>query len=344
MTLGSLFSGIGGLDLGLERAGMRVVWQVENNPFCRKVLAKHWPDVPCYEDVKTLTGEELEPVDVICGGFPCQPVSVAGTQKGTDDERWLWPEFNRLIRILRPRYAILENVPGLFTVQHGQIFGDILRDLAEGGYDAEWDRLPAASVGAPHLRQRVFIIATRQEMADAETERHQGIDSPHRTDGDGVEGGARQNGDELRGEALGRGGSRRARAKAVADAGRLTPRTEGNRPGGERLDGASERVGANEGHGPPDSHETVADADRTGPQGRELLPQRRVERVTGAGGLGCRFFDAPIGGEWFAEPNVGRVAHGVPSRVDRLKCLGNAVVPQCAEWIGRQLQKTAPLQ
>ena len=289
MTLGSLFSGIGGLDLGLERAGMRVVWQVENNPFCRKVLAKHWPDVPCYEDVKTLTGEELEPVDVICGGFPCQPVSVAGTQKGTDDERWLWPEFNRLIRILRPRYAILENVPGLFTVQHA--FGAILRDLAEGGYDAEWDRLSAASVGAPHLRQRVFIIA----VADAETERLQGVDSPHRTDGDGVEGGARQNGDELRGEALGRGGSRRARAK------------------------------------------TVADADRTGPQGRELLPQRRGERVTGAGGLGCRFFDAPIGGEWFAEPDLGRVAHGVPSRVDRLKGLGNAVVPQVAEWIGRRL-------
>jgi len=238
MTLGSLFSGIGGLDLGLERAGMRVVWQVENNPFCRKVLAKHWPDVPCYEDVKTLTGEELEPVDVICGGFPCQPVSVAGTQKGTDDERWLWPEFNRLIRILRPRYAILENVPGLFTVQHA--FGAILRDLAEGGYDAEWDRLSAASVGAPHLRQRVFIIA-------------------------------------------------------------------------------------------------VADADRTGPQGRELLPQRRGERVTGAGGLGCRFFDAPIGGEWFAEPDLGRVAHGIPSRVDRLKGLGNAVVPQVAEWIGRRL-------
>jgi DNA (cytosine-5)-methyltransferase 1 len=168
MTLGSLFSGIGGLDLGLERAGLEIKWQVERDPYCRKVLAKHWPDVPCYEDVTTLTGEELEPVDVICGGFPCQPVSVAGTQKGTDDERWLWPEFNRLLRILRPRYAILENVPGLFTVQHGKIFGAILRDLHEGGYDAEWDCLSAADVGAPHLRKRVFIIATNRDMVDPE--------------------------------------------------------------------------------------------------------------------------------------------------------------------------------
>src|SRR3990167_7192103 len=135
---------------------MEVRWQVENDSFCSKVLAKHWPEVKRYGDIRTLTGEELESVDLICGGFPCQPVSVAGKRRGTEDERWLWPEFARLLRVVRPRYALIENVPGLLG------FGgmsDILRDLAGLRYDAEWSIIPAAAVGAPHLRGRVFIVA-----------------------------------------------------------------------------------------------------------------------------------------------------------------------------------------
>src|SRR5690242_18756815 len=154
LTVGSLFSGIGGLDLGLERAGMRVLWQCESDPYCRAVLKKHWPHLRCFEDVQGIT--DCPRVDVLAGGFPCQPVSLAGARRGVADERWLWPEFARLIRLLRPRYALMENVPGLLV---GGGMAEVLGDLAAVGYDAEWDCVAAAHVGAPHLRFRVFIVA-----------------------------------------------------------------------------------------------------------------------------------------------------------------------------------------
>lgn len=155
LTVGSLFTGIGGFDLGFERAGMRVLWNCEQDEFCRRVLAKHWPDVPSYEDVCELEGEAVPRVDVLCGGFPCQPVSDNGARQAQDDARWLWPEYARLIRELRPRYVVVENVAGL--LRRGM--GDVLGDLAECGYDAEWDSIPAAAFGAPHLRDRVWIVA-----------------------------------------------------------------------------------------------------------------------------------------------------------------------------------------
>ncbi len=155
MRVGSLFSGIGGMDLGLERAGMKIVWQVEIDPFCRLILEKHWPNVPKYGDIRQVRGDELEPVDLIAGGFPCQPVSVAGKKKGTADERWLWPEFARIVRVVRPKYILVENVPGLLI----RGMGDALRDLAALGYDAEWTVLSAEMFGFPHFRERVFIVA-----------------------------------------------------------------------------------------------------------------------------------------------------------------------------------------
>ena len=233
MRVGSLFSGVGGFDLGLERAGMEVVWQVEWDAYCQKVLAKHWPNVPCYEDVHDVGAHNLAEVDVICGGFPCQPVSQAGKQLAQDDERWLWPEFARIIRELRPRYALVENVPGLLV----RGLGDVLGDLAELGYDAEWGIVSAASVGAPHLRKRIFIVADAT-VTGRETRRGNGM------------------GDDKR--------------SSMGD--RQSPR----------------------------------------PCGEE-------------------------GRHWATEPNVGRVAHGIPNRGDRLRGLGNAVVPQVAEWIGRRL-------
>lgn len=139
----SLFSGIGGLDLGLDRAGMTCVGQVEIDPFCRKVLAKHWPEVPRHDDVRTAVewwlGESRPAVDVVAGGFPCQPVSNAGLRLAQQDPRWGWPATYVVIRELRPRFAILENVPGL--LRRGM--GDVLGDLAESGYDAQWDCVPA---------------------------------------------------------------------------------------------------------------------------------------------------------------------------------------------------------
>jgi len=158
MRVGSLFSGIGGIDLGLQRAGMEIAWQIEIDPFCQKVLAKHWPDVPRYGDIKTVRGDEVGAVDIVAGGFPCQPVSLAGQRAGQSDERWLWPEFARILRVVRPRYVLVENTPGLLSLG----MGSVLRDLADIGFDAEWQVLSAKAVGAPHLRRRVFIVAYRR--------------------------------------------------------------------------------------------------------------------------------------------------------------------------------------
>jgi DNA (cytosine-5)-methyltransferase 1 len=178
VTFGSLFAGIGGMDLGLERAGMRCMWQVEINDYAKRVLARHWPDVRRWNDVRTFLADAHDDqcrkcsawwgsppcdhcgfyrwrVDLIAGGFPCQPVSHAGKRLAQQDERWLWPEFARVLRVLRPRFALLENVPGLFTAG----FGDVLADLAALGFDAEWSVLSASSMGAPHQRARVFILA-----------------------------------------------------------------------------------------------------------------------------------------------------------------------------------------
>lgn len=160
MTFGSLFSGIGGIDLGLERAGMTCRWQVEIDPFCQKVLAKHWPLVPKYGDIREVTGDELERVDLLAGGFPCQDLSCAGKRAGIDGERsGLWREYARLIGELRPRYVLIENVPGVLA---NEPMRRVLGDLSALGFNAEWQSLPAAAFGAPHIRYRVFIVANSE--------------------------------------------------------------------------------------------------------------------------------------------------------------------------------------
>jgi DNA (cytosine-5)-methyltransferase 1 len=156
VTFGSLFAGIGGFDLGLERAGMECRWQVEIDPFCRKVLEKHWPHVPKYEDVRTVGAHNLERVDLIVGGFPCQDISYAGFGAGLDGERsGLWYEFARILGEMGPRYALVENVTALLD----RGMGDVLGTLADLGFDAEWSSISACAVGAAHVRQRVFIVA-----------------------------------------------------------------------------------------------------------------------------------------------------------------------------------------
>ena len=155
LTVGSLFSGIGGLDLGLERAGMRVAWQSEIDPYACKVLAKHWPEVPNHGNIKEIDWRRVEPVDVICGGYPCQPFSTTGKRRGEEDPRHLWPWVGEAISELRPRYAILENVRGHLSLGGTTVIGE----LACIGYDAEWRVVSAASVGANHRRDRVIIVA-----------------------------------------------------------------------------------------------------------------------------------------------------------------------------------------
>ena len=161
ITFGSLFAGIGGFDLGFERAGMKCRWQVEIDPYCQKVLAKHWPDVGRWDDVRTFPPAPAEDwrVDVVCGGPPCQPTSRAGLRLGTEDERWMWPDTIRIIHEMAPRVVVLENPPALLSLDDGRAFGAILGGLAECGLDAEWDVLPAGAFGLSHFRERLFVVA-----------------------------------------------------------------------------------------------------------------------------------------------------------------------------------------
>jgi DNA (cytosine-5)-methyltransferase 1 len=155
LTVGSMFSGIGGLDLGLERAGMTIVWQAENDPYCCRVLARHWPHVPNLGDVTHIDWTEVPRVDLIAGGFPCQPLAQNGHRLGRDDPRWLWPWMRDAVCHLRPPFVLVENVADL--VVRG--LDDVLGDLAACWYDAEWQSIPAAAAGAPHRRERTFVVA-----------------------------------------------------------------------------------------------------------------------------------------------------------------------------------------
>ena len=150
-----LFAGIGGFSLGLERAGMTCVGHVEIDPFCRKVLRKHWPQVPLIGDVKEVQGDEFGAVELICGGPPCQPVSLAGKRQGASDDRWLWGEALRLVEVVRPPWCLFENPPGIVSMGLDRI----LADLEGLGYSTGTFEIPACAVGAPHIRQRVWIVA-----------------------------------------------------------------------------------------------------------------------------------------------------------------------------------------
>ena len=232
MNVLSLFAGIGGLELGLERAGMTTVGQVELTPFCQQVLARHWPGVPRHDDVRTTpewwASQQRPRVDVVCGGFPCQDISNAGGRVGiTGTRSGLWGAMAETVRVVRPRFVIVENV----AVLASRGLDVVLGDLAALGFDAEWTVVSACSVGAPHARERLFIVAHSESF-----------------------------GREWRW------------------------------------------------------------SDRPSPS--DVESQGR---------------SAELGGPWATEPRPVGVAYGIPRRVDRLHALGNAVVPQVAEFIGRQL-------
>ena len=155
MRFVELFAGIGGFSLGLERAGMTCVGLVEIDPFYGKVLRKHWPEVPLIRDVKKVQGDEFGAVELICGGPPCQPVSLAGKRQGQDDDRWLWGEALRLVEVIRPPWCLFENPPGIVSLGLDRI----LADLEGFGYATGTFEIPACAVDAPHIRQRVWIVA-----------------------------------------------------------------------------------------------------------------------------------------------------------------------------------------
>ena len=174
MAVGSLCTGIGGIDLGLERAGMRVAWQCEIDETCRKVLRRHWPHATLYGDIHDI--EEVEAVDVLAAGYPCQPFSLAGKRGGENDPRHLWPEVWRVVQLARPRWLVLENVPGHLS----KGFDEVIRTMAEGRYLPAWDVLTASQFGAPHLRRRVFIVPVA-----ADAGRHRSANGEERDEGRG---------------------------------------------------------------------------------------------------------------------------------------------------------------
>ena len=296
LTFGSLFAGIGGFDLGFERAGFECRWQVEIDNYATKILEKHWPKVHRERDIRECNASNLERVDCIIGGFPCQDISYAGRGAGLDGERsGLFFEAIRLVRELQPRAIVLENVAALLTRGLDRVLGT----LAEIGYDAEWHCIPAAAVGAPHIRDRVFVIGIRN-MAQY----------PY-----GINERSVRERKKLKQDATASGNSGRQDSSQVADTMRQGP--------------PSERHEAREQGGPRQRGENVADSEIEG------LERREVRRDFGSRFPGLREGGRPISDHWSVEPAVGRVANGIPSRVDRLRCLGNAIVPQVAEVVAR---------
>jgi DNA (cytosine-5)-methyltransferase 1 len=320
MTVGSLFSGIGGLDLGLERAGMRVIWQSEIDPYACRVLEKHWPEVVNHGNIKEINWQEVERPDVICGGYPCQPFSTAGKRRGEEDPRHLWPWVREAISQLRPRYAILENVRGHLSM--GGL--SVIAELATIGYDAEWRVVSAASVGANHRRDRIIIVA----YPDNSGNRASGCD----IDGDGQ---ALEQGRQVIAQPWSCGCSstlanshsnqstngRECQALSSESGSRRNDRSGSGSDTGEISLGSSGQVASD-----------MADTDSKRFE-KPIRTSQGVFSSRDAWGSGFEF--RRINSWWEVEPNVGRVADGVPSRVDRLKGLGNAVVPQVAEVIGR---------
>jgi DNA (cytosine-5)-methyltransferase 1 len=268
LKVGSLFSGIGGFDLGFERAGMTVKWQVEIDEFCNRVLAKHWPDVKRYRDIKAIGGEELEPVDVICGGFPCQPFSAAGKRRSKQDDRYLWPEMLRVISTVRPTWVIGENVAGIVSLA----LDDVLSDLENEGYSCQSFIIPACAVNAPHRRDRVWIVANRNDEWQLQQEGTQ--QEQRRRTGDGYKQNASDTDREHRKESEFRNQLGQARRE---------------KPSGWCLD-------------------------------ESLWQETWIQAAT----------------------RICRMDDGIPGRVDRakrLKALGNAVVPQIVEIIGKAIME-----
>ncbi len=260
LTVGSLFSGIGGLDLGLERAGMKVIWQSEIEPYASAVLAKNFQGVENLGDIKRIDWRNTVRPDVLCGGYPCQPFSVSGKRRGEQDERHLWKWIAEAISVLRPDYAILENVRGHLSLGGTRVIGE----LTELGYISEWRLVSAASVGASHRRDRLIIVS-------------------------------------------------------YTDSGSETFRGSSALVSSESAFWGHHRSGSER-----DPREISLGSSRESPSDRTSSVFGQLRNIEYRGGQ-----------YWKTQPGVDRVAHGIPDRLDRLRTLGNAVVPQVAELIGQ---------
>ena len=379
MKVLDLFSGIGGFSLGLEWAGMSTVAMCEKDPYCRKILAKHWPDLTIHEDIRNLDGKEYRnSIDLVAGGFPCQPFSVAGKRKGADDDRHLWPEMLRVIKEAKPRWVIGENVFGFINMA----LDDVQADLEREHYEVRKFVLPAVAVDAKHRRDRIFLVAYSNSPAvwNLPERQAQGRDNlqasrqaitPHDGPSQSM---ANANKHERWRESSTESQGRESRMEHGSRSSGLTERQpnqtladtnsswelqqEGDQQeiGGWSSNSSQQDVANSYGKGLEigqdlrENHEQeLSPSERSGSERREDVANSHGTR--GEAGLsGQEPWQEGNSGEfdhqghqqswreevreWPAEPCVGRVADGVPNRVDRIKGLGNAVVPQLIQAIG----------
>ena len=342
-----LFSGIGGFSLGLEATGyFDTVAFCDFDPYCQKVLRKHWPWVTIYDDVKELNSERLSSnghnkIDIITGGYPCQPFSIAGRQKGEQDPRHVWPEMFRLVKELRPTWVIGENVSGHIKLG----LDTVLENLESEGYSARAFSISASSIGANHQRERVWIIANSNDTGDRTSQ--SSINQDRQETDQGWEGLTQF---ELSGHSKDMENTRCTQWPWSFFGDQDEDET------GEGYANQFERSGST-------SESDVADTESVssyGREDREHTEQRNTERQAG-GESGndaytdserlegrrseCELRESQEEGQigwsqwWQSEPNVGRVAHGVSKRVDRLKCLGNSLVPMIPYYIGMSIKK-----
>ena len=337
VKIGSLFSGVGGFELGLERAisGAETVWQVEQNPFCQKVLAKHWPKAKIYNDVKNITADKVEAVDILCGGFPCQDISLAGKKEGLHGKKsGLWWEMLRIISELsagrKKPIVVLENVAAI-SVRGGC---EVVGSLAEIGYCTEWTIISARDFGAPHLRRRWFAVAYPDSYSKSRCSDNAKTLAWISADSDSKPKPQTDQAFDTFGESgyTWEESSRSNRRDDASDSDSIRPGQTWDR--------------------------------RTRPPRREgnEIQRRRSQKSTDFDstpcerrGLSCgvhkknsnsnhSFSKAQYWGETSSPAPLCRVDDGIPNRLDRLRALGNAIVPQCSEWVGQQIVKSGLLE
>jgi DNA (cytosine-5)-methyltransferase 1 len=403
-----LFSGLGGFSLGLERTGnFETIAFCDNDRYSNLVLQKHWKGVKVYNDVKEITKERLESdgvelPDIITGGFPCQPFSVAGKQKGTSDDRHLWPEMFRIIQELKPRWVIGENVKGLVNLQDGMVFETVCTDLEGEGYEVRAFNIPAAGVGAPHRRERIWIVAHRKESMvnadDVRLEQHnetkeetswwrtsttfeptsdvvntisngerreisrsdeeeRRIQEEHRQDNSSARLTSRtssirqtNNGHEDMEDSrrtLQQGTELREKNEDEVREGYANQHQRSGSPSESNVADTYARLS----NGTYEEVQSRGQTSDTSSKGSTDVANTKSsdrhdnEAITRDGGSSTQEVfgnGSSVSGEsswWHVEPNVGRVAHGIPGRVYRLKGLGNSIVPKIAEEIGKAIIK-----
>ena len=312
-----LFSGIGGFSLALEKVGFKTIGFCERDEYCRLLLQKHWKGVKIHNDIKKLEAKDIEErVDILTGGFPCQPYSVAGKQKGTDDDRYLWPDMFRVIKDVRPTWIIAENVRGIINIQDGMVFETVCSDLESEGFEVQPFIIPAAGVGAPHKRERVWIVGYSKHNGSLTTKIGRGNQKTNA----GTQERQNQTIESKRASGSSNNEIMENSRRTLRQGTKFSEKNENesreknaNQP--ERSSSASEH--------------NVADSKRVHVQGQQDRSRQEQSRRESW---------------WEFEPNVGRVANGVPGRIYRLKALGNSIVPQIAEEIGRAIWKVTKNQ